>query len=131
VLTDQRHALVGSTGLQVFVFLVLGLYFVWFWSRHGQTLAMRTWHLRVVAADGQPPGLARAVGRYFLCWLWFVPALLAVYVSGLKGAAPTLVALLAGVLGYAALTRLHPDRQYLHDAACGTRLVTSRPDARR
>ncbi|MBC7939239.1 MAG: RDD family protein, partial [Chitinophagaceae bacterium] len=47
VLTDQRHALVGSTGLQVFVFLVLGLYFVWFWSRHGQTLAMRTWHLRV------------------------------------------------------------------------------------
>jgi hypothetical protein len=30
-LTQQRHALVGLHGLQVVVFVVLGLYFVWFW----------------------------------------------------------------------------------------------------
>ena len=33
----------------------------------------------------------------------------------------------AVVLVYALLTRLHPDRQFLHDALCGTRLVTWRP----
>ena len=35
--------------------------------------------------------------------------------------------LFVGVLAYAALARLHPDRQFWHDAACGTRLVDWRP----
>ena len=33
----------------------------------------------------------------------------------------------AALLAYAALARLHPDRQFWHDAACGTRLVDWRP----
>ncbi|MDP3083167.1 MAG: RDD family protein, partial [Rubrivivax sp.] len=52
--TDQRHALVGLHGLQAFLFIVIGAYFVWFWSRSGQTLAMQTWHIRVLMRDGQP-----------------------------------------------------------------------------
>jgi uncharacterized RDD family membrane protein YckC len=43
IATGQRHALVGTTGLQVFTFVVLGCYFVFLWSRSGQTLAMQTW----------------------------------------------------------------------------------------
>ena len=44
VVTQQRHALVGLHGLQVFVFIVLGVYFGWFWSHGGQTLALvRRW----------------------------------------------------------------------------------------
>jgi len=35
--------------------------------------------------------------------------------------------LMIGVLTYAALARLHPDRQFWHDAVCGTRLVTWQP----
>jgi hypothetical protein len=31
---------------------------------------------------------------------------------------------ITGMLVYAALARLHPDRQFLHDQICGTRLVT-------
>ena len=38
-----------------------------------------------------------------------------------------LVIVLAGVLGFAALTRLRPDRQFWHDAIAGTRLVNSEP----
>ncbi len=36
-----------------------------------------------------------------------------------------------GVLGYAALSWLNPQRQYWHDLLCGTRLVQCLPAARR
>lgn len=130
ITTDQRHALVGARGLQAFLFCVLGLYFVWFWARSGQTLAMQTWHVRLLTRDGQPLSRLRALCRYLLAWLWFLPALLVLQWSGLKGGWPTFGMLLAGVLAWAALSRLHPDRQYWHDAACGTRLVSWRPPPR-
>ena len=127
IATNQRHALAGATGMQAFQFVVLGVYFVWFWSRHGQTLAQRTWRMQVIASDGRRPGLWRALCRYLLCWLWFAPALLAVHFSGVKGTAPAMTALTVGVLAYAALSRLNPSRQYLHDLVCGTRVVDWMP----
>ena len=51
-LTQQRNALAGRHGLQAFLFLALAVYFVWFWSHGGQTVAMKTWHIRLVHADG-------------------------------------------------------------------------------
>jgi uncharacterized RDD family membrane protein YckC len=122
-LAQQRHALQGMVGLQTFVFFVLGLYFVVFWTRGGQTLAMKTWHIRVVTADGHGLGWRRAAARYVLSWLWFVPALALIKVSGLTGGPVTGAAIAAGIFGYAALGWLRPDRQYWHDAVCGTRLV--------
>jgi uncharacterized RDD family membrane protein YckC len=130
-LTQQRHALVGRHGLQAFLFVVLGIYFVWFWSRSGQTVAMKAWHIRVVTARGEPVSQARALARYVLSWLWFVPALLALYLSPIQSAPLMFAVMAVGVLAYAALTRLHPQRQFWHDAACGTRLITWRPAARR
>jgi uncharacterized RDD family membrane protein YckC len=129
-LTQQRHALVGRHALQAFLFVVLGIYFVWFWSRGGQTVAMKAWHIRLVTAQGAAVSQARALARYALAWLWFLPALLALYLSPIHGAAVMFAVIAAGVLAYAALTRLHPQRQFWHDAACGTRLVTWRPSAR-
>ena len=41
-------------GLQLFVFLVLGLYFSWFWSHGGQTVAMKTWHIRLLTRTAGP-----------------------------------------------------------------------------
>ncbi len=130
VVTQQRHALVGSTGLQAFLFGILGLYFCYFWVRSGQTLAMLTWHVRVVTRDGRPLRPLRAVVRYLLSWLWFLPALGLVQVAGLKGGWPVSAVVIAGALAYAALARLHPDRQFLHDAICGTRLITWYPPHR-
>jgi uncharacterized RDD family membrane protein YckC len=130
-LTQQRHALAGTTGLQVVVFIVLGLYFVGFWSRTGQTLAMLTWHIRLVTREGRPVSRSRAFCRYLVAWLWFVPALAGLRLAGLTAALPTFVALVAGMLAYAGLVWLHPDRQYLHDAFCGTRLVSWHPPPRR
>jgi uncharacterized RDD family membrane protein YckC len=123
VATQQRSALTGMAGLRVFLFLVLGVYFVGFWSRTGQTLAMQTWHMRLVTTAGEPVSPWRALGRYLLAWMWFLPALITLQWAGLKGLWPTSVALASGVLAYAALTWLHPERQYWHDAVCKTRLT--------
>jgi uncharacterized RDD family membrane protein YckC len=122
-LTQQRHALQGQTGLQAALFVVLALYFVTFWSRGGQTVAMRAWQVRLVAADGRPVGRARALARYLASWLWFAPALLAARWSGLSAAGEIVALLAVGVAAYALLAFLHPQRQFWHDALCGTRLV--------
>jgi uncharacterized RDD family membrane protein YckC len=130
IATGQRHALVGLHGLQAVLFVVIGAYFVWFWSKSGQTLAMQTWRIRLLTTSGQPVGRLRALCRYLLSWLWFLPALVTIQLSGLKGSLPVFGTLIAGVLAYAALTRVHPQGQYLHDAICGTRLVNWQPRPR-
>jgi uncharacterized RDD family membrane protein YckC len=116
----------GTLGLQLFLLLVLAVYFVWFWSRGGQTVAMKAWHIRLVDREGRPVTQARALARFALAWLWFLPALLTAKLAGLHGGA-LFGLMFVGVLAYAALARLHPDRQFWHDAACGTRLVDWRP----
>jgi uncharacterized RDD family membrane protein YckC len=122
-LTQQRHALQGQGGLQAFVFIVLGIYFTLFWSRGGQTVAMRAWHLRLVTTDGAAVSPWRALARYLVSWIWFVPALLTARVAGLHSTVEILGLLLAGVVTYALLAFAHPQRQFWHDALCGTRLV--------
>jgi uncharacterized RDD family membrane protein YckC len=130
VLMQQRHALSGADGLKAVLFVVLGGYFVFFWCRSGQTLALLTWHIRLVTLSGAPVTPLRALARYLLSWLWFLPALALVHFWGLHGASAIGGAVLTGVLGYASLTRLHPDRQYWHDAVCRTRLISWYPPHR-
>ena len=130
-LTDQRHALQGRLELQGFLFAVLGLYFAWFWVHGGQTVAMKTWHVRVVRLDGRPLGWRGALARYALSWMWFLPALGVAGALNLHSSGEYALALLAGMAAYAILTRLLPDRQFLHDRLCETRLVTWRPAPRR
>jgi uncharacterized RDD family membrane protein YckC len=129
-LTQQRHALQGQLGLQLFLFVVLGIYFVWFWSRGGQTVAMRTWNIRLVTATGEQVSQPRALARYLLAWIWFVPALGAAALAGLHSVAAIFGLITAGVLAYALLAKLHPERQFWHDVVCRTRLVDWRPAAK-
>lgn len=126
-LTQQRHALQGRAGLQAFIFVVLAIYFVWFWTHGGQTVAMKTWRVRVVAADGRPLSQARALLRFLLSWLWFLPSLAAIRLADLHGGWAVTGVVLAGVLAYAVASRLHPQRQFLHDVLAGTRVVDATP----
>ena len=86
--------------LQGYVVLVVGIYLVGFWTRGGQTLAMKTWRIRVERRDGGPVDLPRAIRRYAFAVLG------------------------AGIFGvgffWAFLDR---DRQFLHDRLAGTRLL--------
>ena len=123
VLTQQRHALQGKLGLQLVVFVALGLYFTWFWSHGGQTLAMKTWRLRLVRSNGDPLSLALAVIRYVLSWLPLVISLLLAHMLNVKSQPGIAGWLAAGGLCYAALAALRQDRQLLHDALCNTRVI--------
>lgn len=122
----RNPAAQGTLGLQVFLFLILGLYFGWFWSHGGQTVAMKAWHIRLTDTQGESVSMRRALVRYVLSWLWFAPALLTAHLSGLKGGGSLFGIVATGVLAYAALSRLSPERQFWHDVACGTRLVDVR-----
>jgi len=130
-LTQQRHALQGSSGLKLFMFLVLGIYFVGFWSTGGQTLAMRTWHIRLETNAGQPVTQLRALVRYVLSWVWFLPALASAHYAGVRGLGATLAIVVSGMFAYLLLARRHPSGQFPHDLICGTRLIDLRFAARK
>jgi uncharacterized RDD family membrane protein YckC len=124
-LSQQRHALTSRGLLQFYLFVVLAIYFVWFWTHGGQTLAMKTWRIRLLGNDAAPVSQGRALARYCLSWLWFLPALLVAWAIGSDPLWVPMLSLVLGVLGYAALSFAHPDRQFLHDALCKTRLVST------
>lgn len=126
VATGMRHALHGRLGLMVFLLVTMATYFVWFWTHGGQTVAMKAWHVRVVDAHARPLTASRALARHLLAWLWFAPGLVTAELSGLKSGGSTAAIVLTGAAAYAALSRLHPQRQFWHDVVCGTRLVDSR-----
>ena len=121
--TRAWPGLLSPPVLGTWFFLVLGAYFVHFWSRTGQTLPMQTWNIRLVTSSGQPVSPLRAACRYLLAWLWFLPGLAAAHLAGIRGGVAVSVILVVGVLTYALLSLLHPTRQFLHDALCGTRLI--------
>jgi uncharacterized RDD family membrane protein YckC len=52
--------------LQLFLWIAIGIYFVWCWSKSGQTLAMQTWQLKVVNEDYQLLTWNKATARYML-----------------------------------------------------------------
>jgi uncharacterized RDD family membrane protein YckC len=122
-LSQTRNALDHRHALQAFLFVILGIYFTWFWAR-GQTLAMKTWHIRLVDTRGLAVSQLRAFARYVLAWLWFLPPLAALAAVRLS-AVERVAAVIAWVLVWALLSRLHPQRQFWHDAMAGTRLVTA------
>jgi uncharacterized RDD family membrane protein YckC len=122
-LSQTRHALDNRPGLQAFLFLVLGIYFTWFWHR-GQTLAMKTWHVKVVSAQGLPLTQRRALLRYVLSWMWFLPPLLLTIPLGWPAGSIGLL-IFVWVFVWALLSRFHPQRQFWHDAWAGTRLVSA------
>ena len=124
-LSQTRNAMDNRHALQAFLFVVFGIYFTWFWAK-GQTLAMKTWHIRVVGRDGRPISQARALWRYVLSWLWFLPPLGVGYGLGLP-AAEVGVLVLGWVAVWAILSRFQPQRQFWHDVWAGTRLVAHTP----
>jgi uncharacterized RDD family membrane protein YckC len=111
--------------LQAFLAVVFAIYFCHLWSR-GQTLAMKTWRIRIVDRSGRRLTQGRALLRYVFCSIWFA-APLAAYASGRFSLAQ--VGVIAGgwVAIWAILSRFHPERQFWHDDWAGTRLVDAPP----
>ena len=99
-----RDAQIGFARVlfQIYLLSVCGAYFVFCWTRTGQTLPMKTWRMRVVTQAGEALGMGRAFCRY----LFAVPGVL----SGIS-------------LLWAPFDT---ERQFLHDRLAGTRIVRVR-----
>lgn len=124
-LSQTRNALDNRHALQAFEFVIFGIYAVWFWAK-GQTLAMKTWNIRVVDVHGAAITQQRALLRYLLSWLWFLPPLSVSWLLGLPGIGGAALTL-GWVAIWATLARFHPQQQFWHDAWAGTRLVRGMP----
>ena len=86
----------GNDPLLTFVlFLVLYLFFAYFWTRTGQTLAMQVWRIRIENLDGSPVSWSQALRRYVTAAAVFFLALLASYWLGAITLIITLPAMLA------------------------------------
>ncbi|WP_153583100.1 RDD family protein [Caenimonas koreensis] len=126
----QRPALIALC------FMALAGYFVYSW-RHGQTLAMRAWRIRLADQFGNPPKLGQACLRFVLGWVWVVPPLAVVaafhpYVNAFTSAITvSAVATAAWIIIWAYLAHLHPRKQFWHDALAGTRLIETEPAPKR
>lgn len=84
---------------QLYLLLVTATYFIWYWLHGGQTLPMKTWHLRIVSTDDQPLSLKQACLRF-------------------------LFALIGVGLGFGILwALLDRERQFWHDRMAGTKVV--------
>ena len=87
---------------QAYLMLLAAAYFIIQWIRGGQTLPMKTWHIRLVSRDGGAVSCHQALIRYI-------------------AAMASWLTLGAGYL-WAVVDR---DRQFLHDRLAGTRLVAT------
>jgi len=94
----------SRSALRAYVFLVFAAYFLMHWRGGGQTLAMRTWKLRIADRSGGVPSLWQLTWRYVLAW-------------------PSLTLGGIGILW----ALVDHDRQFLHDRLAGTRIVFKEP----
>jgi uncharacterized RDD family membrane protein YckC len=85
----------------IYLLCICGGYFVFCWVRTGQTLAQKTWNLRLTNLDGSLLRPRRAILRYLLA----LPSI----GSGI------------GLLW----ALIDPERQFLHDRLVGSRLQTT------
>lgn len=130
VSTSQVNAMVGRVGLVTALAVVLAAYFIGQWHRGGQTLPMRTWHIRVVDQNGFSPSLARSTARFGIASVaWVMPALALPWSMGLSKQTiwGALAVGLAYLVAYAWSANFLPGKQSLHDTICGTRLIDWRP----
>lgn len=60
--------------MQLYLLSVIAGFYLFFWTRGGQTLGMRTWRIRVVTADATPLSTADALRRLAWASISLLPA---------------------------------------------------------
>jgi uncharacterized RDD family membrane protein YckC len=117
-----RHA-----QLQLYVLVLLGVYFGWFWTRGGQTLAMRTWRIRIVNRDGRLLSVPQAAKRYVIACCFMLPALITLVVfSKYRGRVPWALFASVPMIATFLWARFDRDRQFLHDRLAGSKQIMTK-----
>ena len=96
---DASHG-VKRYALQLFLWVSIGIYFVWCWYKSGQTLAMQSWRLKLVTQSNRPLSLNIALARYMLASVSLM------------------------LFGFGFLWAIvDPDRLFLHDRLLKTKII--------
>ena len=111
----------------IYLYAVLGIYFVWYWTKSGQTLAMQTWRIRMISQNGYKLTQRQALWRYVFGSLWIMPCVLLQFIFHLEKwqiiEMLFTVALFLWPLSIYLDRRIPGERQGLPDRIAGTRLV--------
>lgn len=67
-----------------YLYAALGIYFVWYWTKTGQTLAMQTWRVRLIGKSGNTLNRRQAMRRYVFGSLWIIPCIFLQWVFHLE-----------------------------------------------
>lgn len=104
---------------------VLFAYFGYCWTRSGQTAAMKTWHIRLVTADGRLLNWQQALMRFAVAAMLFVGLPVISYLGWQRSygdhPAAKWLALVWWLVPFLA-RHYDKDRRHLHDRLSGTRL---------
>jgi uncharacterized RDD family membrane protein YckC len=124
-------ALPGTHGLaiapenpffQAYLLLVAFLYLGWFWTRAGQTVAMRAWRLRVVTVDGKGIAWGSALARFVAALLPIMPVLLLLAFVPMDNQWAASILVCAWLCGFLWVA-VDPENRAWHDILSGTRVV--------
>ena len=111
----------------LYLYAVLAIYFVWYWTKPGQTLAMQTWRIRIIGVGGFNLTRRQALWRYLYGSLWLIPCVLFQWIFHLEKwqiiEMLFTVALLCWPLSIYIDRRSTLLRQSLPDRLAGSRLV--------
>lgn len=128
IVTDSRHALKLRVGRQLFLFALISLYFLSAWLKSGQTLAMKTWHIRLQSRTGTPLRIGRLLLRYLLMWVFpLLTALIIEIIATRSGHASLSLLIVFAPFSNFIYTWFDPERQFMHDRLSQTLLVDARP----
>jgi uncharacterized RDD family membrane protein YckC len=110
-----------------YLYAVLGIYFAWYWTKSGQTLAMQTWRVRMIGMNGYNLTRRQALWRYIFGSLWLAPCVILQWMFHLEKwqiiEMLFTVALFIWPLSTFLDRRPINERQGLPDRMAGTRLV--------
>lgn len=104
LLGTLAHVIAPAWAVRAHFVLLLMAYSVWFWLNGGQTLAMKTWKLKVVDRSGAPLRPLQAIFRYLAAW-------------------PSLLFFGIGILW----ALFDKDKQFLHDRLADSRIILVKP----
>ncbi|MCD6026391.1 MAG: hypothetical protein K0R08_910 [Solimicrobium sp.] len=123
LLIQSHNESILRHGRQLYLFLVIGAYFIYFWRHSGQTLPMQTWRIKIVARDMSALTFKQACLRYCAAWMWVFPALACNYLFGIKQW-PGVIVFFIGLAAWAFMSHLDKNGQFIHDKFAGTQLIS-------
>ena len=138
-LVQVAFTLIGQTApiwvLQLVIFLAFGYYFTYSWTRSGQTLAQKTWHIQVTQADGRSRVTQKQAWlRYIFSYLGILPALLLLFTqmhghTSVEGDnamviyIQVIVFMVINCLALLGTSLMNPQRRAVHEVLSGSRTI--------